>query len=220
MSKGSIGLTDTLQAWVLQHGLRDDELLARLRDETGRLPNAGMQIAAEQGQLLGLLVKLVGARRAVEVGVFTGYSGLCIARALGPHGDLLACDVSAEWTAVARRYWKEAGVDSRIRLELAPARETLEHAVATGWAGTVDFMFIDADKGSYGVYYDLGLELLRPGGLLAVDNMLWGGKVADPAVRDTDTLAIRALAQRMHSDARIEPALLPIGDGVALAMKV
>ncbi|MCB1046091.1 MAG: class I SAM-dependent methyltransferase [Calditrichaeota bacterium] len=219
MSRGSIGLDERTQNWLLHHGVRDDALLEELRAETSTLPNAGMQVSPEQGQFLTLLARLQNARRIVEVGVFTGYSSLCLARGLAQGGELLACDVSEEYTAVARRHWLKAGLTDRITLALAPAAETLRARLAQGWAASVDLMFIDADKGNYPVYYELALELLRPGGLVAVDNMLWSGRVADESVQDEDTRAIRELATRIHSDARVEMCLLPIGDGLSLARK-
>ncbi|MCA9782616.1 MAG: class I SAM-dependent methyltransferase [Candidatus Delongbacteria bacterium] len=219
MSRGSIGLDERTQDWLLRHGVRDDALLEELRAETSRLPNAGMQVSPEQGQFLTLLARLQNARRIVEVGVFTGYSSICLARGLAQGGELLACDVSEEYTAVARRHWLKAGLADRITLALAPAAETLRTRLAQGWAASVDLMFIDADKGNYPVYYELALELLRPGGLVAVDNMLWSGRVADESVQDEDTRAIRELASRIHSDARVEMCLLPIGDGLSLARK-
>jgi caffeoyl-CoA O-methyltransferase len=178
-----------------------------------------MQIAPEQGQLMAFLVTLTGARRALEVGVFTGYSSLAVALAMPPEGRLVACDVSESWTAVARRYWEEAGVAEKISLRLGPATDTLEALLKDGQAGSFDFAFIDADKENYGRYYDLALELVRPGGLIAIDNVLWGGAVADPAEQDADTQAIRALNARLHHDARIDLTMLPIGDGLTLARK-
>jgi caffeoyl-CoA O-methyltransferase len=198
---------------------REHPLLARLREETARMPGSGMQIAPEQGQLMAFLVTLTGARRALEVGVFTGYSSLAVAMAMPPEGRLIACDVSESWTAVARRYWEEAGVADKVSLRLGPATDTLEALLADGQAGSFDFAFIDADKENYGRYYDMALELVRPGGLIAIDNVLWGGAVADPADQDADTQAIRALNARLHRDERIDLTMLPIGDGLTLARK-
>lgn len=220
MSRASIGLDPALQQWVLDHGSREDGLLAELRRETSTLPNADMQVSPEQGQLLTLLARLVTARRVVEVGVFTGYSSLCLARGLQPGGLLLACDINPDWTTIARRYWQRAGLDEAIELVLAPAAETLADRLAQGWGGTVDLVFIDGDKTNYPLYYEQALDLLRPGGLVLVDNMLWSGRVADASCNDPDTLAIRDLARRMHEDPRIDPALLPIGDGLAMGRKV
>jgi len=178
-----------------------------------------MQIAPEQGQLMGLLARLVGARQAIEVGVFTGYSSLCVAQALPADGRLVACDVNAEWTAVARRYWAEAGVSDRVELRLAPAIQTLQSLLDNGEAGQFDFAFIDAHKPEYTDYYELILELLRPGGLVAVDNVLWSGRVADPADQTEDTVAIRAFNERLATDDRIDLSVVPIGDGLTLARK-
>jgi caffeoyl-CoA O-methyltransferase len=219
MSRRTIQVTDPLYDYMLSVTSREHPLLARLREETARMPGSGMQIAPEQGQLMAFLVTLTGARRALEVGVFTGYSSLAVALAMPPEGRLIACDVSESWTAVARRYWDEAGVADKVSLRLGPATDTLEALLADGQAGSFDFAFIDADKENYGRYYDLALELVRPGGLIAIDNVLWGGAVADPADQDADTQAIRALNARLHHDARIDLTMLPIGDGLTLARK-
>lgn len=219
MSRRTIQVTDPIYDYMLSVTSREHPLLARLREETARMPGSGMQIAPEQGQLMAFLVALTGARRALEVGVFTGYSSLAVALAMPPEGRLVACDVSESWTAVARRYWEEAGVADKVSLRLGPATDTLEGLLADGQAGGFDFAFIDADKENYGRYYDLALELVRPGGLIAIDNVLWGGAVADPADQDADTQAIRALNARLHHDARIDLTMLPIGDGLTLARK-
>jgi caffeoyl-CoA O-methyltransferase len=166
-----------------------------------------------------LLIKLIGAVKTLEVGVFTGYSSLCAALALPPHGRIMACDVSEEWTAVARRYWKEAGVDGKITLKLAPAVETLDALIVDGQAGTFDFAFIDADKENYDNYYERALKLVRKGGLIVFDNMLWYGKVADPSVQDAETVALRALNEKLHSDDRVFNSLIAVGDGMQLAIK-
>jgi|SRR5579885_475642 len=208
-----------LAAYYARVAVREDALLRELRAETARLPNAQMQIAPEEGMLLALLVKVVGARRCLEIGVFTGYSSLVTARALPADGRLLACDVSAEWTAVARRYWHRAGVAERIELRLAPALQTLEAELAAGHAGTYDFAFIDADKTGYLDYYERCLRLLRPGGLMAVDNTLWSGAVADPHDHSADTEALRAFNAHVADDARVDFCLVPIADGVTLARK-
>jgi caffeoyl-CoA O-methyltransferase len=219
MSRRTIQVTDPIYDYMLSVTSREHPLLARLREETARMPGSGMQIAPEQGQLMAFLVTLTGARRALEVGVFTGYSSLAVAMAMPADGRLVACDVSESWTAVARRYWEEAGVADKVSLRLGPATDTLEALLADGQAGSFDFAFIDADKENYGRYYDMALELVRPGGLIAIDNVLWGGAVADPADQDADTLAIRALNARLHHDARIDLTMLPIGDGLTLARK-
>ncbi|HWP94626.1 MAG TPA: class I SAM-dependent methyltransferase [Gammaproteobacteria bacterium] len=219
MTNRTIPLTDTLYDYLLRHSLREPDILARLRAETARLPMAQMQIGPEQGQFMQLLVKLLGARRCIEVGTFTGYSSLAVALALPDDGHILCCDISQEWTAIARRYWREAAVDHKIELRLAPAVETLEDILSAGGAGRYDFAFIDADKVNYSRYYELCLALLRPGGLLAVDNTLWNGRVADPAQQDEDTVAIRAFNAHVHRDARVDLSLVPIGDGLTLARK-
>jgi caffeoyl-CoA O-methyltransferase len=178
-----------------------------------------MQIGPEQGQLMALLAKLIDARRCIEIGVFTGYSSLAVALALPPDGRILACDVSEEWTAIARRFWREAGVEHKIELKLQPAVRTLEERLAAGEAGRYDFAFIDADKPAYDAYYELLLKLLRPGGLIALDNTLWSGAVANPDEREPNTVALRALNDKLHRDERIDLSLLPIGDGLTLARK-
>jgi predicted O-methyltransferase YrrM len=179
-----------------------------------------MQIAPEQGQFMALLVRLTGARRILEIGTFTGYSALAMALALPAEGRIVACDVSEAWTAVAKRYWQRAGVAGRIELRLAPALQTLDALIGEGGGGSFDFAFIDADKSRYLDYYERSLTLLRPGGLIAVDNTLWGGSVADPAKIDADTAAIRAFNAALHADPRIELSLVPIGDGLTLARKL
>ncbi len=210
---------DQLATYYNKVAIRESPLLARLREETARLPAARMQIAAEEGQFLDLLIRLSGARRCIEVGVFTGYSSLVTALALPTDGHLLACDINPTTTAIARRYWAEAGVAGRIRLELAPALQTLDAELAKSGEGSYDFAFIDADKISYIDYYERCLRLLRPGGLIAVDNTLWSGSVADPRKRDTDTQAIRAFNEHVHADRRVDFCLVPIADGVTLARK-
>ena len=219
MGNRTLTLTDALYQYLLDVSLREPELLRRLREETAALPRASMQIAPEQGQFMALLVRLIGARKTLEVGVFTGYSSLAVALALPPEGRIIACDVSEEYTAIARRYWQEAGVEGKIDLRLAPAVETLDALLADGHAGTFDFGFIDADKQNYLAYYERVLRLLRPGGLLAVDNVLWGGRVIDPTSTDPTTDAIRALNGKLHHDDRVHLSLVPIGDGLALALK-
>jgi predicted O-methyltransferase YrrM len=219
MSRTTLGLPETVQDYLRRVGVREPPLLARLREETRALPQGGMQISPEQGQLMALLVRIHGARRCLEIGTFTGYSALAVALALPADGKLLCGDVSAEYTAVARRYWAEAGVDRKIELRLGPALETLDGLLAQNRAGTYDFAFIDADKTNYDGYYERALRLLRPGGIVALDNVLWGGAVADPARTDPDTTALRALNEKIHTDERVEMAMLPIGDGLTLAVK-
>jgi predicted O-methyltransferase YrrM len=219
MSNRSIGLDGALYDYLLSVSLREAPPLARLRAETASHPRVNMQIAPEQGQFMALLVKLIGAARCIEVGVFTGYSSLAVALALPPTGRLVACDISQEYTAVARRYWVEAGVADRIELRIGPAMESLDALLAEGGAGRYDFGFIDADKGGYPDYFERLLRLLRPGGLIAVDNTLWGGAVADPADEAPDTVAIRRFNERLRDDARVDLSLVPIGDGLTLARK-
>jgi caffeoyl-CoA O-methyltransferase len=192
----------------------------RLRAETALLPMGGMQIGADQGVLLAFLVRLVGARKAIEIGTFTGYSALCVAGALPPGGQLICCDVSEEWTDIARRYWAEAGLADRIDLRLRPAGETLAELLRDGGAGTFDFAFIDADKTGYDAYYEGCLALLRQGGMAAIDNVLWGGAVADPSNTTADTEALRALNVKIRDDPRVDACLVSVGDGVMLARKL
>ncbi len=215
----NVQLTDTLYQYVLDHSVREPAVLRELHDETAKLPMAGMQIGADQGQLMALLVKSIGAKRCLEVGVFTGYSSLAVALALPPDGKIIACDVSEEWTAIARRYWKKAGVDGKIDLRLGPATATLDDLLAKGEAGRFDFAFIDADKGNYLAYYERCLKLLRQGGLIAVDNTLWSGDVANPGNQKPDTVSLRAFNDALHRDERVDLALVPIGDGLTLARK-
>jgi predicted O-methyltransferase YrrM len=219
MSVATIAMTEALHGYLLKTTLREPELLRRLREETAALPNGGMQISPEQGQLMGLLIELIGAQRALEVGVFTGYSSTIVALALPKNGKLVACDVSEDWTSVARRYWREAGVEANVELHIGPALQTLDSLLAAGQAASFDFAFIDADKTSYDAYYERCLILLRPGGLLAVDNTLWSGAVADPSDQRDSTRAIRALNAKIAADARVTASLIPIGDGLYLARK-
>ena len=219
MSNRSIVLTDSLYEYMSDVSLREPSLLLALREETAELTQRSMQISPEQGQFMALLVRLTGARRCLEVGVFTGYSSLATALALPDDGRVIACDVSEEWTAVARRYWKRAGVDHKIDLRLAPATETLDALVAEGQGGTFDFAFIDADKTNYLAYYERTLALLRTGGLALVDNTLWSGRVADPEVADADTLALRHFNEVLHRDERVDLSLLPMGDGLTVVRK-
>lgn len=219
MSTRTIGIDDRLYDYLLTVSVREPSVLADLRAETAQLPNAGMQISPDQGQLMRLLVELIGARRCLEIGVFTGYSSTCVALALPEGGRLVACDVSEEYTNVARRYWRLAGVEQRIDLRLGPALATLDALLAEGAAGSFDFAFIDADKENYLAYYERSLRLLRAGGLLAIDNVLWGGSVANPGDERPTTLAIRALNEHIARDARVSCSLVPIGDGVFLIRK-
>lgn len=197
----------------------EPELLAQLRQETAQHPMGRMQIAPEQGQLMALLVQLMGAKRTLEIGVFTGYSALAVALALPADGCLIACDTSEECTAIARRYWQKAGVAHKIDLRLAPALETLDRLLAEGQANRFDFAFIDADKSNYDAYYERSLQLVRVGGLIAIDNVLWYGRVADPDIQDRRTTRLRELNRKLHRDPRVAISLIPIGDGLTLALK-
>ena len=219
MSNRTLTLDDRLYDYLLRHSLREPAALAYLRAETATHPRFSMQIAPEQGQFMQMLVRLIGARRTVEVGVFTGYSSLAVALALPPDGRVLACDISEEYTAIARKHWQMAGVAHKIELVLAPALDTLDARLAAGEAGRYDFAFIDADKTDYHANYERLIRLIRPGGLIAVDNTLWGGAVADPGDRDTDTVAIRAFNEHLLADERIDLSLVPIGDGLTLARR-
>jgi predicted O-methyltransferase YrrM len=205
--------------YIVAHSLRDTPLLAELRAETAKLSNAGMQVPAEQGQFLALLVQATGARRCIEVGTFTGYSALAVAMALPADGRLVCCDVSEEWTAVGRRYWERAGVAGKIDLRIAPALQTLDAMLTAGEAGTYDFAFIDADKPNYIPYFERCLKLVRIGGLIVFDNTLWSGAVADDADQTESTRALRTLNDKLHRDERVAVSLLSIGDGVTLALK-
>lgn len=219
MSNKTLGLDDRLYEYLLSNSLREPEILAELRQETASHSMSQMQIAPEQGQFMGVLVQLMGARKTLEVGVFTGYSALAVALALPSDGKVIACDVSEEYTAIARRYWEKAGVSDKIDLRIAPALDTLDQLLAEGQANTFDFAFIDADKSNYDGYYERSLQLVRSGGLIAIDNVLWGGDVADPAVKDNRTEKIRALNHKLHHDERVSLSLVPIADGLTLALK-
>jgi len=213
-----LDLTDRIEGYVWQH-TRESAIAQRLRAETAKLPQAGMQIGPDQAAFLALLARSIGAQRCIEIGTFTGYSALAVAAALPDNGKLVCCDISAEWTSMGQRYWNEAGVAARIDLRLAPALDTLRTLLAKDGAGSYDFAFIDADKTAYDAYYEACLELLRSGGLIALDNMLWSGRVADESDRDPDTRALRILNAKIHADQRVEASLLTIGDGVMLVRK-
>jgi predicted O-methyltransferase YrrM len=218
MSNRTLNLDDTLYQYVLSHSVREHPAQAALREATRSHPHAGMQISPEQGQLMALLVRLMGARRTIEIGVFTGYSALTVALALPDDGTVLACDISEDYVRVGRPHWQAAGVAHKIDLRLAPALQTLDAQLAEGGAGRFDFAFIDADKTGYDAYYERCLQLLRPGGLIAIDNTLWSGAVARPA-DDKDTLALQALNDKLHADERVDLSLLPISDGLTLLRK-
>lgn len=212
-------LPEDLYKYLTSVSVREPAVLGRLREETEKLPQGGMQSPPEHGQFLALLVQLMGARRTIEVGVFTGYSSLAVALALPNDGRILACDVSEEFTSIARRYWKDAGVDHMIELRIGPALETLKELIGQRQQSRFDFAFIDADKANYEGYYEYALELIRPGGLIAIDNVLWHGRVIDPDANDADTLAIRALNKKLLNDTRINLSMIPISDGLTLCYK-
>ncbi|MBD2210846.1 class I SAM-dependent methyltransferase [Nostoc linckia FACHB-104] len=220
MTNQTQGLEPNLYNYLLSVSSREPEILAQLRQETAQHPMARMQIAPEQGQFMALLVQLIGAKKTLELGVFMGYSTLVVALALPSDGKIVACDVSEEFTAIARRYWQQAGVAEKIDLHIAPALDTLDKLLQAGEASTFDFAFIDADKSNYDAYYERSLQLIRPGGLIAIDNVLWSGRVADPQVQDNRTKRIRAFNQKLHQDPRINLSLVPIADGLTLAVKV
>ena len=219
MTRTTLPLSEPLHRYLLANSLREHPALARLRDETSRLPGAGMQIAPEQGQFMALLVELIGARRVLEIGCFTGYSALAMALALPPGGRLITLEANAEPIEIGRRAWAAAGVADRIEVRIGLALESLDALLEEGLAGTFDVAFIDADKKSYDAYYERALRLVRAGGLILLDNVLWGGAVADPADHGRQTEVLRALNAKLHRDERISLSLLPIGDGLTLARK-
>lgn len=219
MTNRTLSLDDALYRYLLDVSLREAPLLARLREETARLPNADWQIAPEQGQFMALLVRIAGARRLLEIGTFTGYSALCMAAALPEDGELLTLDISREYTDIARRYWHEAGLDGRISLRLGAALETLAALAREGQGGRFDLVFIDADKANYPAYLEHALGLLRPGGLILFDNTLWSGRVLEPETDSPDTRAIQALNLALRDDPRVELSLLPLGDGLTICRK-
>lgn len=219
MSNKTLTMTDALYTYILSVSLREPKVLRRLRDETAGHEMAHMQIAPEQGQFMAFLVELLGAAKTMEIGVYTGYSVLWVALSLPPHGRVVACDVNADWTQVGRPYWREAGVDHKIDLRIAPALQTLDEVLASGEAETFDFIFIDADKENYEGYYERSLALLRPGGVIAIDNVLWDGRVADDDCQDPDTRSIRELNLALLRDDRISLSLVPIADGLTLVRK-
>lgn len=219
MSRRTKAPSDRVREYILKVGVTETPVMRQLRAATRKLPMGGMQISPEQGQLMSFLVRTIGAKRYLEVGTFTGYSALAVAMALPADGTVVCCDVSVEWTDIARRYWGKAGVADKIELRLGPALKTLDGLIDAGGKGSFDFAFIDADKSNYDGYYERCLTLLRPGGVIGVDNALWSGRVADPSIKDKDTAAIRKLNHKIHADKRVEHSLLPIGDGLMLARK-
>jgi predicted O-methyltransferase YrrM len=214
-----IKMTPALYEYLFDVSLREPDVLRRLREESARLPEAKMLIPAEQGQLMNLLIQATGAKRTLELGVFTGYSALWTALALPPGGLLVACDISEEWTSIAKRYWREAGVSDKIELRIGPALKTLDCMLRESQAGTFDFVFMDADKENYVEYYERALQLVRPGGLIAIDNVLWSGKVIDPEIKEPETLALKELNERLRRDDRVLLSMLPIADGLTLALR-
>ncbi len=219
MANSTLGLENKLYDYLLSISLREPDILASLREETAKHPMGMMQIAPEQGQFMEMLVQLMGATKTIEIGVFTGYSSLCVALALPPNGQIIACDISEEYTAIARRYWEAAGVANKISLQLGPAINTLDKLIAEGQAGTFDFAFIDADKENYEAYFERSLQLVRNGGLIVIDNVLWSGRVADPQVQDESTTAIRTFNEKLRNDPRVTLSVVPIADGLTLALK-
>ena len=219
MSAQHLQIDDALLDYIRSASSPEPDYLMRLREETERDSAGRMQISPELGNLLGILVRMVNARRCIEVGVFTGYSSLSVARALPEDGRLIACDVSEPWTAIARRYWREAGLEGKIDLRLGPALDTLDGLIAKGESEKFDFGFIDADKANYSAYFDRLMQLIRPGGLIVTDNVLWHGRVVDSRENDIDTVAIRAFNAKLRADPRVYISLLPVGDGVTLALK-
>ena len=220
MSNKTLGLDDKLYNYLRAVSVRESNVLQKLRAEMARLPMSMMQIAPEQGQFMALLVQLINAKKTLEVGVFTGYSSLVVALALPSNGTIVACDIDEEYTSIARKYWQEAGVAHKINLQLAPALETLDKLIAAGESSTFDFAFIDADKRNYDNYYERTLKLVRSGGLIAIDNVLWSGRVVDAEDTDKSTIAIRDFNQKLYADSRVNISLVPIADGLTLAVKL
>ena len=219
MSARTLQITPALYDYLMQVGVRESPSAAALRVETQKLPMAMMQISPEQAAFMQLIVKLLGVKRALEVGTFTGYSALAVAEAMGNDGRLIACDVSVEWTSIGKPHWAKAEVAHKIDLRIGPAVATLDELIAQGQSGTFDFAFIDADKSNYDNYYERALKLVRQGGLIGIDNTLWNGAVIDTSRQDADTQAIRALNTKVHADPRVDTMLLPIGDGLTLARR-
>lgn len=220
MSETTLNLTPRLYEYLQHYSLRESPILKQLREQTHSMSMHQMQISPEQGQFMQMLVQLMNARKTLEIGVFTGYSTLAVAQALPADGKIIACDINVEWTKIAKRYWEMAGVSRKIDLRLAPALETLQNLIDQSETDTFDFVFIDADKKNYSAYYEKSLELIRPGGLIVIDNVLWSGDVADPLVHDENTEAIRALNTMLLTDERVTISMLPLGDGVTLVRKI
>lgn len=219
MSAGTIQLTPELRDYLVRVSIREPDVLARLRAETSDLPQSNMQISPEQGQLMALLAQLCGVRRGLEVGTFTGYSALAVARVLPDDGELHCFDRSEEWTDIARRYWKEAGVDHKLHLHLGDALPALDKLIADGQTGQFDYAFVDADKANYPEYHERCIRLVRSGGIMLYDNVLWGGSVIDDHDDSVDTAAIRALNARLHDDPRVDLSMVPIGDGLTVCRR-
>ncbi len=219
MSNQSIGLDDRLHNYLLSASLRESPTQSELRKRTAEHPQSRMQVSPEQGQFMALLVQLIGAKKTLEIGVFTGYSALSVALALPEDGRIVACDVNENDCAIALSYWQKANVAHKIDLRIAPALDTLDSLIANGESSTFDFAFIDADKSNYDSYYERSLQLVRPGGLIAIDNVLWYGRVADSEIQDKRTKRIRALNEKVRDDKRVAMSLLPVGDGLLLALK-
>jgi predicted O-methyltransferase YrrM len=219
MSDATLNLTPSLYTYLLNYSLREPDVLRHLRNDTHLLPMSVMQISPEQGQFLGLLIELLQAKKTLDIGTFTGYSALCVALALPENGKVIACDTSVEWTDIAKKYWDKAAVSHKIDLKIAPAQKTLEALINDGQQNTFDFSFIDADKENYDTYYEKSLKLLRVGGLIAIDNVLWSGRVADSSDESIDTVALRKLNSKLHQDQRVTLSMLPIGDGLTLLRK-
>jgi predicted O-methyltransferase YrrM len=219
MANQTLNLSQQIVEYIQSVSVREAPVLQELRQETVTHPMGRMQIAPEQGQFMTLLLQLIGAKKVLEIGVFTGYSSLAMALVLPPDGKLIACDVSEEYTKIARKYWEKAGVSHKIELLLGPALESLDNLLNQGESDSFDFIFIDADKSNYDLYYEKSLQLVRPGGLITIDNVLWHGRVADPEIKDNRTKIIRALNEKIHQDQRVELSLVPIGDGLTLVRK-
>ena len=219
MSNQTISITDPIYKYLCDNSLREDKYLSSLRAYTYRMEQRNMQISPEQGQFMQLLIKVMNAKNTIEIGVFTGYSSLCVALALPVDGKIIACDISTKYTDIAEKYWEDAKVRNKIDLKIGPAIDSLKKLIDKGMSNTFDFSFIDADKINYDNYYELSLQLLRPGGLIAIDNVLWSGDVVNKRINDIDTESIRSLNKKLHMDSRVDISLNPIGDGLTLALK-